>query len=137
MSSSDSDWIQTHFNIVTFCPEVAAGLPIPRPSAEINIGTGADVLIGKAKVIDLEGSDASQAFLHGAKLALAMCLSENIRYALLTEASPSCGSALIYDGSFNGIKKVGEGVTAALLRQNGIRVFSPNTIDLLKQLVSE
>ena len=43
--------------------------------------------------------------------------------ALLKERSPSCGSRQIYDGSFSGTLTEGAGVTAALLRENGIAVF--------------
>jgi uncharacterized protein YbbK (DUF523 family) len=31
---------------------------------------------------------------------------------------------LTYDGTFSGVKVTGEGVTAALLRRHGVRVFS-------------
>ena len=34
--------------IVTFCPEVAGNLPVPRPPAEIFKGTGEDVIEGKS-----------------------------------------------------------------------------------------
>jgi len=47
---------------------------------------------------------------------------------ILKEGSPSCGSNYIYDGSFSGIKKPGKGITAALLEENGIRVFSEREI---------
>jgi hypothetical protein len=44
---------------------------------------------------------------------------------LLTDGSPSCGSSYIYDGTFSGAKRRSEaGVTAALLQQNGVEVFS-------------
>lgn len=42
--------------------------------------------------------------------------------AVLKEKSPSCGSSLIYDGSFTGTLRPGVGVTAALLLRNGITV---------------
>jgi uncharacterized protein YbbK (DUF523 family) len=31
---------------------------------------------------------------------------------------------LTYDGTFSGVKVSGEGVTAALLKRNGVQVFS-------------
>ena len=40
-----------------------------------------------------------------------------------------------YDGSFTGLRLPGEGVTAALLRTNGIRVFSDKEIDALVALI--
>ena len=42
----------------------------------------------------------------------------------LKEKSPSCGSNKTYDGSFTGNKREGTGVTAELLKQNGIKVYS-------------
>jgi uncharacterized protein YbbK (DUF523 family) len=41
---------------------------------------------------------------------------------LLTEKSPSCGCGRIFDGSFSDKFIDGDGVTAALLKKNGIRV---------------
>jgi uncharacterized protein YbbK (DUF523 family) len=49
----------------------------------------------------------------------------------LIDGSPSCGSGLIYDGSFSGGKHPGNGVTAALLKQAGIEVYSDREIDRL------
>ncbi len=43
---------------------------------------------------------------------------------ILKERSPSCGSSMIYSGEFNGSKKKETGVTAALLKRNGIQVLS-------------
>lgn len=137
MKDTDLNWIFSRFEVISFCPEVSAGLPTPRASAEIDQGTGLDVLIGSAKVIGIDSVDVSKEFKYGAQLALTKCLSENVYYAVLTESSPSCGSSLIYDGHFSGTKKAGEGVTAALLRQNGIRIFNQNSIDQLKMLIDQ
>jgi uncharacterized protein YbbK (DUF523 family) len=41
---------------------------------------------------------------------------------LLTEKSPSCGCGLIFDDSFSGKFIEGDGVTAALLKKNGVKV---------------
>ena len=48
---------------VTICPEVSGGLPIPRPAAEIQGGTGLEVLKGLAQVTDIQGQDVSTAFI--------------------------------------------------------------------------
>lgn len=56
---------------------------------------------------------------------------------VLTEASPSCGSAVIYDGSFSGMRTAGEGVTTALLRRHGISVFSQHEIELADKATRE
>lgn len=110
--------------VVPLCPEVAGGLPTPRPAAEIPGGQGARVLDGDAAVITTEGEDVSAQFLSGAYQALALVREHGIRIAVLKANSPSCGNLLTYDGTFSGVKVRGEGVTAALLKRNGVRVFS-------------
>jgi len=114
--------------VVAICPEVAGGLPVPRPRSEIAGSGGNQVLNGHQKVIDIKGQDVTKYFLDGAQKALELASLLGIRFAILKEGSPSCGSNYIYDGSFSGIKKPGKGVTAALLEENGIRVFSENEI---------
>jgi uncharacterized protein YbbK (DUF523 family) len=110
--------------IVSVCPEVEAGMSIPRQPAEIFEGNGQSVINGDADVIEKEGGNVTAEFLAGASVALDLCLKFNINVAVLAEFSPSCGSSAIYDGSFSGTKVPGMGVTAALLRQHGIRVFN-------------
>ena len=85
---------------ITVCPEVLGGLPTPRVPAEIVGGDGEDVLDGKARVIN------------------------ESTLVILKENSPSCGSSMIYNGEFTGEKIAGNGVTAALLKRNGIKVVS-------------
>jgi uncharacterized protein YbbK (DUF523 family) len=113
--------------LVPVCPEVSGGLPVPRPAAEIQ-GSADDVLAGMGHVTTKDNGDVSQFFLCGAQHALKLCRQHNIRIAILKENSPSCGSTHVPDGSFSGKIIPGEGVTARLLRQNGIRVYSENQI---------
>ncbi|SEN03659.1 DUF523 domain-containing protein [Lihuaxuella thermophila] len=114
---------------VPVCPEVMGGLPTPRNPAEIVGGDGEDVLDGKARVIDNQGNDVTEAFIRGAYEALKIAQSVGAKEAILKEKSPSCGSCMIYDGQFRGVKKAGQGVTAALLRRHGIRVVSEETME--------
>lgn len=114
---------------VPVCPEQMGGLATPRPPAEIVGGDGEDVLDGKAKVVDNQGRDVTEAFLRGAYEALAVAKAVGAEEAILKERSPSCGSCTIYDGTFSGMKKPGAGVTAALLRRHGIRVVSEETME--------
>ncbi|MDC0610355.1 DUF523 domain-containing protein [Vibrio sp.] len=102
----------------TFCPEISAGLPFPRAPAEIENDDGLAVLNGTAAVIDKEGNNVAYEFISGALNTLEFCQERSIRYAILTESSPSCGSTMIYDGSFQGVRKRGQGVTAVLLRHH-------------------
>ncbi|SMO50759.1 DUF523 domain-containing protein [Melghirimyces algeriensis] len=109
---------------VPVCPEQMGGLSTPRNPAEIVGGDGDDVLDGKAKVIDHQGNDVTEQFLKGAYETLEMARKVGAKEAILKERSPSCGSCLIYDGTFSRSKKSGHGVTTALLRRHGIRVVS-------------
>ncbi|MCK4452122.1 MAG: DUF523 domain-containing protein, partial [Anaerolineae bacterium] len=103
-------------------PEVAGGLPTPRPPAEIQGGDGGDVLEGRARVVNIEGKDVTAEFLAGARKALRVAQRWDIKEAILKARSPSCGVGPIYDGSFSGRLVEGDGVTAALLEREGIIV---------------
>lgn len=109
------------------CPEQMGGLPTPRLPAEIVGGDGDDVLDGRARVVNAAGEDVTDQFLAGAREALRMAEAAGAKAAVLKERSPSCGSAAIYDGTFQGAVRPGQGVTAALLRRHGIAVFSEET----------
>ena len=115
---------QAEGRVVAVCPEVAGGLPTPRPSAEIPGGQGMAVWEGRAQVLTADGEDFSDAFVEGARQALALVQRHGIRIAVLKANSPSCGNLLTYDGTFSGVKVTGEGVTAALLKRPGVQVFS-------------
>jgi len=110
--------------IISVCPEVQSGMPVPRLASEIEGGDGKNVLSGNAKVISTSGANVTNDCLKGANIALELCKKHHIKIAVLKESSPSCGSHQIYNGQFKGIKREGVGVTTALLMENGIRVFS-------------
>ncbi len=128
--------------IISVCPEVAGGLPVPRPRAEITHGAdGMQVLAGNAKVFDSNGRDVTAYLVRGAEQTLERACASRIRIAVLKEGSPSCGTGYTPDGSFNDTRGPNEGVTATLLQQAGIHVFSENQLAeadiLLKQLEAE
>lgn len=104
------------------CPEVLGGLSVPRIPAEIQNGDGADVLCGKAKVVNERGVDVTEQFVKGAQETLKIAKAVDAKEALLIEKSPSCGCGKIFDGTFSEKFINGDGVTAALLKRNGIRV---------------
>ncbi|HWV39043.1 MAG TPA: DUF523 domain-containing protein [Vulgatibacter sp.] len=114
--------------LVPICPEVAGGLPIPRPAAELRGGDGRGVWAGGAKVVTIAGADVTEAFRSGARAALELAVRHEVRVAVLKQRSPSCGSSTIYDGSFEGKRIPGVGVTAALLAAEGVRVFSEDEL---------
>ena len=123
---------QQQGRLVPICPEMAAGLPCPRPPAEAGQGRGDRVLDGQSRVLRQDGTDVSDAFIRGAQAALALCRQHQIRFALLKARSPSCGIRGGYDGSFSGqLVNNGIGVTAALLQRSGIQVFDETQLDAL------
>ena len=115
--------------VVAFCPEVAGGLGVPRPAAEIDGAGGGAVLDSEARVMTNRGADVTTGFLRGARLALDAARAQDVRLAVLKEGSPSCGSESIHDGTFKGVRRPGQGVTTALLERHGIRVFSEDRLD--------
>lgn len=120
---------QAEGRVVALCPELAGGLATPRPPAEIPGGQGAAVLDGRLAVRTVAGEDVGAAFLAGAQAALALVRQHGIRVAVLKARSPSCGNLENYDGSFSGRRVPGEGVTAALLRRAGVRVFNEEQLE--------
>ena len=109
--------------LTAVCPERDAGLGKPRSPMEIDGGDGADVLDGCARVVSKDGMDFTQEFIEGAKTALEAAKKLGAKRAYLKSCSPSCGCGRIYDGSFSGALRQGDGVTAALLKKNGIMVI--------------
>lgn len=133
----DFNWLQSSVEFVVFCPELSSGLPVPRAPAEIIAGQGDDVLQGSARVVGNDGIDVTNQFIVGAQKALKLCQEQQIKYAIMAEGSPSCGSSKIYDGTFSGSKIDGLGVTAALLEREGIRVFSQHTLAKLREEIEK
>ena len=97
---------------IPVCPEQLGGLPTPRTSCEIREG----------RVVDADGRDRTEAFRRGARAVLQIAQTYGATEALLQSRSPSCGSGRIYDGSFTKTLTAGDGVTARLLKENGIQV---------------
>lgn len=115
-------------NCIALCPEHLGNLSIPREPHEIVNGEGKDVLAGKANVISKIGIDNTAKFIDGAYKTLQIAKLLNIDTAILKSKSPSCGSGQIYNGSFKKELISGNGVTAELLSQNGIKILTEKDI---------
>lgn len=111
------------------CPELLGGFSTPRLPAEIVGGTGQDVLDGKAKIQDSSGLDVTELYLKGAYRTLDIARQIQATCVVLKENSPSCGSQKIYNGTFQGEKITGVGITTALLQRHGFEVISENEIE--------
>ena len=115
---------QDEGRIVALCPEVAGGLPTPRPPAEIPGGQGGEVLDGRLPVLTDSGEDVTAEFVAGAEIALRLVQQHGLRVAVLKARSPSCGNTHNYDGSFSGRLVAEGGVGAGPLARAGGRVFN-------------
>jgi uncharacterized protein YbbK (DUF523 family) len=104
---------------VPVCPEQLAALPTPREICEIVSDSD-----GNRKVMGRGGGDLTEAYTRAATSTLAICKALGIKNAILKSKSPSCGSGLIYDGTFSGNTVSGDGLTAELLKRNGIQVMT-------------
>ena len=77
------------------------------------------------------GRDVTAEYRRGAEAALALCLKNGCKAAVLKEKSPSCGCGQIYDGTFSRRLIAGDGVTAELLKAQGIAVYGENGAEKL------
>lgn len=105
------------------CPELLAKLPVPRCPSEIVGGDGKDVLAGRARVMAQDGVDITQEFVVGAQKTLEIAQQCGAKRAYLKAKSPSCGCGRIYDGTFSGQTKEGDGVTSVILKKHGVEVI--------------
>jgi len=103
--------------LIPVCPEQMGGLPTPQAFQEIQDGSGEDVLIKKTKVINEEGKDVTEQFIKGAEETLKMVHLYGVQEFIGKSHSPSCGCGKIYDGTFSGRLRDGDGVTSALLKK--------------------
>ena len=109
------------FRLVPICPECDGGLPVPRPAGERR----------GERVVTESGRDLTAFYRRGAEAALAKARETGATVACLKSRSPSCGVGMIYDGTFSGRLTDGDGVTAELLKENGIAVFPDTALDAL------
>jgi uncharacterized protein YbbK (DUF523 family) len=102
---------------IPVCPEVLGGLSTPRVPCEIIEDKN-----GIKKVINKEGKECTKEFIEGAEKTLAIAKAVGANKAILKSKSPSCGLGFIYDGTFSGKLREGNGLTAELLSKHGIAV---------------
>lgn len=114
---------KSHF-LIPVCPEQLGGLSTPRLPVELVGGDGKGVILGEAFAKNCEGLDLSYNFIKGAKETLNIAKLYDCKFAILKAKSPSCGVNCIYDGTFSKVIKSGNGVTAQLLIENGIKVLN-------------
>ena len=112
--SGEVDEFLKDYEIIPICPEIMGGLPTPRTPSE-RLGN---------KVITKDGRDVTKEYVKGAEECLFLAKKYNVKKALLKLRSPSCGSGKIYDGTFSHNLIDADGVTAELLKSNGLEIIS-------------
>lgn len=110
--------LQCKHTLVPVCPEQLGGLTTPRNPSE---------RVGHLVKMN-DGTDVTENYMRGAEQALLLAQLFGCEAAILKERSPSCGSGSIYDGSFSGALKPGDGITAELLKAKGIAVYGESRI---------
>lgn len=123
--------LAARYRLIPICPEQLGGLGTPRPAAEVCGGAGEEVLDALARVMTVDSRDVTHAFVRGAHEALAVARLTGAQAAVLKARSPSCGVGATYDGTFSHSLQPGDGVTAALLRRAGIRLFTEEDCERL------
>ncbi len=113
----DLESLSQKYKLISFCPEVASGMTIPRIPNEVQ---SFNPLVVKNEL----GIDTTDFFTDGAIQTLQLCKQYDIKIALLKAKSPSCGNIEIYDGNFDGTLIKGQGLTANLLMQNNIKIYN-------------
>jgi len=115
---------------IALCPEVLGALSapgVPRENIELVGGDGNDLLDGKARAISSSGRDVTENLIQGSGKILKILKTYGIKEAILKSNSPTCGVGHIYDGTFSRTLRRGDGVLAALLKRNGIKVRTETT----------
>lgn len=115
------DELSQKYHLIPVCPEQLGGLATPRTPAEII----------NDHVITKEGADVTYNYERGANEVLRLAKLYECMIAILKERSPSCGSNIRYDGTFTKQLTNGDGITAALLKAHGIKVYGESEIKQL------
>ena len=100
--------------VVEVCPEVTAGLPVPRPPVELREG----------RIVRQDGVNMDEVYRRGAAVTFATVQKAGVQMAILKANSPTCGHGQVYDGTFSHTLTEGNGVFAEMLINGGIPVYS-------------
>ena len=98
---------------VLVCPELQAGLGVPRKPVELV----------NNEIKDSEGVDYTNKIDKGIDKILDRLDLDKIDYAILQSRSPSCGVLNVYDGTFSGKLIEGQGSFAKRLIQKNVKVY--------------
>ena len=105
--------------VIPVCPEVLAGLGVPRTPMEIQNGI----------LVDKNGNRTDEKVRHAVAQILQQLRQEDVDCVILKSRSPTCGVHQVYDGSFSGTLVDGSGVLARALREAGYTVFDNEDLE--------
>ena len=105
--------------VIPVCPEVLAGLGIPRIPIEIKDGI----------VTRRDGVVVDETIRQAVTKILEQLRDEDIACAILKARSPTCGVHQVYDGTFSGKLVNGAGVLAQALQDAGYKVLDNEDLE--------
>lgn len=117
--------LRAKFKVIPICPEMLGGLPTPRPAAEIQQRND------RIEIVDCDSKSYTTAFIAGAQKAANIARQHQVTRALLKSKSPSCGRGLVYDGSFTGQLREGDGIAVQCLQDMGVQVYHEGEIEIV------
>ena len=104
--------------VIKLCPEVKAGLGVPRTPIEIVDGV----------VKDKNGMSVDADLRNAVAQILKELKDEQIECAILKSRSPTCGVKQVYDGTFSGTLVDGMGILAEALKKAGYQVIDSEDV---------
>ena len=117
LSQRTVEYLRGH-EVIEMCPELLAGLGVPRTPIEIVSGV----------LMDKDGNKVDAVLRTAAEKAAAQAKAQGIELAVLQSRSPTCGVNQVYDGTFTGKLIPGHGVFAQALMDAGIRVVDAENL---------
>jgi uncharacterized protein YbbK (DUF523 family) len=105
--------------VIPVCPEVLAGLGVPRIPIEIKDGI----------VTRRDGVVVDEAIRIAVAQILEQIKNADIQCAVLKARSPTCGVRQVYDGTFSGKLVDGSGVLAQALKDAGYIVLDNEELE--------
>jgi len=102
-------WLREHpgAEIIPVCPEMAGGLPTPRPPVKRRKGHVYETHVKKILRKHITGRELTLEFHAGAQVALQVAMEHGCSEAILCKWSPSCDKT---------------GITGKLLTRSGIKI---------------
>ena len=114
------------FHAIPVCPELAAGMRVPRPAVDL-CGPAGAIVDGAGEARDEDGREVSATLLAGAHACLDELRAAGASAVVLKERSPSCGLLETPQGREPGAP-AGPGVFGELATREGFEVISSTQV---------